>query len=289
MSNRFGAPTTRGGAVAAVALLLAAAAALFVLIAAPEDAAAQRPKPSLALSAQPASLEVSSCLPATANVGLQNTSSEPVYADAFVNAQAPVQASREVISSYLPAGYKLVVPVRASAPEGAAPGTYDLRVEAGRERLAVPVTVVEPDRCVFEAESLLPPTEATVEARAQNNCCGIRWSGDAQLWILARGADARVTVAFNVPKTGTYNLSTVFTKAPDYGIHTLAIDGQRIGEPFDGYNPAGVSTQRVDYGEIQLAQGRHTATFTVTGKNANAKGFFAGVDLLELNLQGSAQ
>lgn len=290
MFNRFGALTMKGGVVAAVAALLAAA--LLVLWAAPDDAAAQRgqsKKTSLSLSAQPESLEISSCLPASTNVGLQNTSSEPVYADAFVGAQAPLEASREVISSYLPAGYKLTVPVRVSVPEDAATGTYDLSVEAGRERLSVPVAVVAPERCVFEAESLLPPTEATADARAQNNCCGIRWSGDAQLWFLARSAGQHFTVAFDVPNAGTYDLSSVFTKAPDYGIHTLSIDGQRVGEPFDGYDPAGVTTQRVNYGAIQLEEGRHTVTLTVTGKNANSRGFFAGVDLIELDLQDPAR
>jgi hypothetical protein len=274
-----------------IAALLAAV--LFFLI--PFGADAERPQKSqggkktpMALSAEPQRLEVSSCLPGTLNVGMKNESSEPIYGEAFINAQAPLEASREVVVSYLPAGYKYVVPVQVSVPQDAATGDYQVLLSTGqggkgvRESLSVPVTVVEPDHCVLEAESLLPPIEATAPVDAQSNCCGIRWSNGAQAWFRAGSANQHFTVAFDVAKAGTYDLSAVFTKAPDYGIHTLSIDGQRAGEPFDGYDPAGVSTQRVSYGALQLSEGRHTLTLTVTGKNAASRGYFAGVDLIEL-------
>jgi hypothetical protein len=242
--------------------------------------------PTVALSAEPERLEVSSCLPGTLNVGMQNVSSEPVYGEAYIGAEEPLELSREVVVSYLPVGYEYVVPVGVSVPRDAATGDYAVLLESGErgrsQRLSVPVAVVEPDNCVFEAESLLPAVEATAPADAQSNCCGIRWSGGAQVWFRASDADQRFTVAFDVPKAGTYDLSTVLTKAPDYGIHTLSVDGQRIGEPFDGYDPTGVSTQEVNYGTVQLDEGRHTLTLTVTGKNAASRGFFAGVDLIQL-------
>jgi len=134
-----------------------------------------------------------------------------------------------------------------------------------------------------EAESLLPPVEANTAAVRQGNCCGIRWSGDAQVWFQARSADRYFTVAFEVPKSSTYDLSAVFTRARDYGIHTLSVDGKRVGQPFDAYSPT-LGTQRADYGQVELSEGRHTLTLTVTGKNDSSSGFFAGVDLLQLEL-----
>jgi hypothetical protein len=138
----------------------------------------------------------------------------------------------------------------------------------------------------IEAESLLPPVEATDSAEVQGNCCGAQWSNNAQLWFRSDAAGDLVTLVLDVPESGTYDLSAVLTKARDYGIHTLSVDGQTVGEPFDGYVPAGVVTESRDYGAVQLSEGRHTLTLTVTGRNASATGFFAGVDLLEFELQG---
>ena len=137
----------------------------------------------------------------------------------------------------------------------------------------------------IEAESLLPPVETTATVNSQGNCCGITWSGDAQLWFQPHSAPNHVTVAFDVPKTGTYDLSVVQTLAPDYGINTLAIDGATIGAPFDAFDPNRVSIQSVGYGTHALTAGRHTLTLTVTGKNASSRGFLAGLDVLELELQ----
>lgn len=136
----------------------------------------------------------------------------------------------------------------------------------------------------IEAESLLPAADATAPAVSQGSCCGIRWSGDAQLWFQATGAPNHFTVSFDMPRTGTYDLSAVLTKAPDYGISTLAVDGRKVGSPFDGYNAGGVAVQRAAYGPVALASGRRTLTLTVTGRNPAAAGWFAGLDLIELEL-----
>jgi hypothetical protein len=139
-----------------------------------------------------------------------------------------------------------------------------------------------------EGEALLPPTSSTAPAVPQGNCCGAQWSSGQQVWFQADGAGDTFTVELDVPQAGTYDLSAVYTKARDYGIHTLAVDGEVVGEPFDGYDPNLIDDARAEYGAVDLSQGTHTLTFTVTGKNpANTSPwFFVGVDLVELDLQG---
>lgn len=137
---------------------------------------------------------------------------------------------------------------------------------------------------VVEAEALLPPVEATDPAEPQGSCCGVRWSSDAQLWFRSDAPGDTITVTFEAPSTGTYDLSAVQTQAPDYGVNTLAVDGRELGGTFDGYNAGGVALQRASYGTVQLDEGRHTLTFTVTGKNAASGGFLVGVDKIELDL-----
>jgi hypothetical protein len=136
----------------------------------------------------------------------------------------------------------------------------------------------------IEADSWLPAVQQTAPTVGQGNCCGIQWSANAQIWFQAGSAPSSFTVEFEVPQAGAYDLSAVLTKAPDYGIHTLAVDDQAIGGPFDGYNAGGVAVAEQGYGRVDLAQGRHTLTLTVTGRNAASSGFSAGVDLIELEL-----
>ncbi len=139
----------------------------------------------------------------------------------------------------------------------------------------------------IEAEALLPPMETTAPAEAQGNCCGISWSGGAQLWFRPPTANNHVTVAFTVPVTGRYELSSVQTLAPDYGISNLAVDGTVVGTPFDGFHANGVAVSPLtDDGSVQLSAGRHVLTLTVTGKNAAAIGYSAGLDYLTLQLAG---
>ncbi len=141
------------------------------------------------------------------------------------------------------------------------------------------------DTLRVEAENLLPAVSATAPIEAQGNCCGISWSGGAQLWFRAGKPDDTATLEFTVPTTGTYALSSVLTKARDYGIVQLAIDGENAGDPVDGYHDPGVvKTDPIDLGTVDLDSGKHRLTITVTGKNTAATGYFAGVDVLRLAL-----
>lgn len=139
----------------------------------------------------------------------------------------------------------------------------------------------------YEAESLLPAVSQTAPAVAQGNCCGVSWSGGAQLWFQAAKPGDTVTLAVDVPTTGSYRLAAAQTEAPDYGITTLAVDGTQVGGPFDAYNGSSVTvSDPQDYGTVQLAAGHHTITVTVTGHNAASSGYFAGLDYLTLQLAG---
>jgi hypothetical protein len=134
-----------------------------------------------------------------------------------------------------------------------------------------------------EGESLLPAISATVPVDPQGNCCGVNWSGGAQLWIHGTKAGDKVVLEFAVPTAGSYKMATVLTKAADYGIADLSIDGNKVAS-FDGYVAAGVSTQTVDLGNATLAAGKHQLAIELTGKNPAAIGYLVGLDLLDLEL-----
>jgi len=135
---------------------------------------------------------------------------------------------------------------------------------------------------VVEAESLLPAREQTAVPVRQPSCCGATWSGGFHVLFQARAVGDRMTLAFDVPQTGTYDLSAVLTSAPDFGLVQLALDGEPLGLPFDSYEPGGVVTDRVEYGNRDLDAGEHLLTLTVVGKNPSSAGFYAGLDVLTL-------
>lgn len=138
----------------------------------------------------------------------------------------------------------------------------------------------------IEGESLLPATSSTVDAVSQGNCCGVSWSGGAQLWLKGAKTGDTATFAFSLPTAGSYRIGAVLTKAVDYGIVQLSIDGAAAGAAFDGYQASGVGTQTVSLGTRQLAAGKHTLTMTLTGKNAAATNYLAGLDLLSFTAAG---
>lgn len=109
-------------------------------------------------------------------------------------------------------------------------------------------------------------------------------SGEAQLWWreTPKPGDT-LLVRFNAPQAGTYRVLGRFLKARDYGIHQLAINGQKAGEPIDFYNPDVVPTPEVELGTFPLKAGANELTVTVTGANPQAiKGYMFGLDYLML-------
>ncbi|MFF0344574.1 DUF2961 domain-containing protein [Kribbella sp. NPDC004875] len=135
----------------------------------------------------------------------------------------------------------------------------------------------------IEGEAMLPPVSSTVAVDPQGNCCGVSWSGGAQAWIHGTKAGDKTVFGFTVPTAGSYNLSTVLTKAGDYATVQVQIDGNPPVS-FDGYQASGVGTQTVDLGSVQLGAGTHQYVVTVTGKNPAATGYLVGVDFLDLKL-----
>ena len=83
------------------------------------------------------------------------------------------------------------------------------------------VTPVTGNAIKIEGESLVLTATGAAPIVAQTDCCGVIWSGNAQLWFKASKAGDYVILTINVPKAGTYDLSAAITKAPDYGIVAL--------------------------------------------------------------------
>ena len=81
---------------------------------------------------------------------------------------------------------------------------------------------------------------------------------------------ATVLVEFNVAKGGRQELFVVLTKANDYGIAQLALDGKNVGKPIDCFDPQVTRTAAISLGTFDLKAGKHVLP-TVIGVNKNAR------------------
>lgn len=93
------------------------------------------------------------------------------------------------------------------------------------------------------------------------------WSGDEHLWWKNPKVGDQIALEFAVQEKGTYELRVAMTRAKDYGIFQLSLDGKKIGVPIDLYGPNVVPTGALTFSEHQLEPGKHTLSFELVGKN----------------------
>jgi WD40 repeat protein len=108
-----------------------------------------------------------------------------------------------------------------------------------------------------------------------------RWSNGRQLLCLAQQG-GYVELEAVCPVAGRYQLAVGFTRADDYGIVQVSLNGQKVGEPFDGFHSAVAPSGKIELGVVELTRGAHRVRFTAVGKNARSKNYYMGIDYVEL-------
>jgi hypothetical protein len=111
---------------------------------------------------------------------------------------------------------------------------------------------------------------------------GDSYSRGAHLWWREGAPGDKLVLSFNAPRAGRQRVIAKLTKAYDYGIHQLSINGQKAGEPLDFYSQ-GLTQVEVDLGEFDLKEGENTLTVEIVGANDKAeKKYMFGIDYLLL-------
>lgn len=117
---------------------------------------------------------------------------------------------------------------------------------------------------------------------------GGQWSGGRQLiWTHGNKGDS-VEMEFHVTDGGQREAIVVLTKANDYGIVQLTIDGKDIGKPIDCYNERVTTTGEISLGAVDLNAGKHILKATVVDSNEKARNAVGagshifGIDYLRL-------
>lgn len=112
---------------------------------------------------------------------------------------------------------------------------------------------------------------------------GTDWSRESHLWWTQAKPGDKLELALPVEKTGSYRIKMNLTKARDYGIVQLYLDGKKLGGPVDLYNPQVVPTGAIDFKIRRLEKGNHNLTVEIVGANEKAlKQYMFGLDYVLL-------
>lgn len=130
----------------------------------------------------------------------------------------------------------------------------------------------------IEAESLLARARATGgEVRIQDmTTFNGKWGAGAQLWWLFARPGDRLTVPLEAPVAGQFELIGFFTRAPDYGIIRLHVNGKPLEPLMDGYASRVEPTGPVSFGSVQLRKGANELVVELVGKDERSEGYANG-------------
>ncbi len=155
-----------------------------------------------------------------------------------------------------------------------------------------------PDRADL-ALALLPPytprrVEGAIEGEemevvsktgiAEKQTASEKYSGECHLWWRDAEKGDTLTLAFESKTSGPAHVIAVFTKAPDYGIHRITVNGRKVEGDFDLYKEGEWGpTGEIDLGFFDIKKGRNLITVTVIGTNDKADPkFMFGMDYLKI-------
>jgi hypothetical protein len=152
----------------------------------------------------------------------------------------------------------------------------------------------------------IEPERAMPEVRAEKGKVSmfpnLFWSKDVVIFE-GDGPGSEVTIPFDVPEDGDYELYVQFAKGSNYGVYTVLLDGRPPVAPvlehepgadlrpqtqFDGYALETYVGSDYQVGWPRLTKGRHTLTFRCLGKREDSSGYVVGVDNIVLARTGPA-
>lgn len=109
------------------------------------------------------------------------------------------------------------------------------------------------------------------------------WSNEAQLWWTGAKPGDRLDLKLPVAKAGKFRLSGQFTKAPDYAIAQLYLDGEKLGQPIDLYHESVIPSGLLALGLRELTAGEHKLSLEIVGANDKAvKSYMVGLDYVKI-------
>lgn len=161
------------------------------------------------------------------------------------------------------------------------PGATDNFPPINSDALNIPDLPEPPGvKGALEGEKMRVVSISGGEADAQG---GWPWSRALQLWWRHGKPGDKLVLGFTVKKAGSYEVMAVFTKAIDYGIHQLSINGTHVAAPVDLYHDGVIISEEQSLGRFTLNQGENLLEIQIKGQRPEAHpGCMFGLDYLRL-------
>ena len=115
------------------------------------------------------------------------------------------------------------------------------------------------------------------------------WSRERQFfWTRVKPGD-KVVLAFDAPRAGRFRVVGHFTKAADYGVFQLYVNGRKAGKPVDLWNDGVAPSEPRELGVFDLQPEGNRLTVEAVGTNdkANPKLHQFGLDCIVLKPKGA--
>ncbi|TLD69087.1 cytochrome C [Phragmitibacter flavus] len=137
---------------------------------------------------------------------------------------------------------------------------------------------------LLEAEGLKSSvTKGGVGVQKMGGFKSGKWSGDAQLWWTGGKVGEVLTIEVPVKEAGRHEVKGVLTRAKDYAIFEVSVNGKVSGDPLDLFDPQVLNTAELTFGVHELKAGLNRVEFKIIGVNPQAKpSMMLGVDFLRL-------
>lgn len=130
----------------------------------------------------------------------------------------------------------------------------------------------------IEAEGLIERAEVTGGRVQIQEMGGFQsgWGGDAQLWWVEASPGDRLSIPLEQSESGEFELVGFFTRATDYGIIRLYVNGEPLRPLVDGYSGSVEPTGPISFGTVSLREGTNELEIEIVGKDARSFGYSDG-------------
>ena len=115
---------------------------------------------------------------------------------------------------------------------------------------------------------------------------GGRWSLDGHMFAFQTQRDDWIDLELPAVEPGAYHLTLFLTRAADYGIIRVSLNGTTVGQAIDLWSDEGVLTSGpVDLGLVELRSGRDLLRLAVVGTHADSSAphYQFGIDGIKLD------
>lgn len=153
------------------------------------------------------------------------------------------------------------------------------------KRKMIKYPIRKSDTISIEVENKFPISDRPEDAYAAAQdlrYLKVYFSGGAQLFIKMYHPQDAISFPQYIGEASEYSLSAMMGSAGDYGIVQFEIDGKKIEPSIDLWSEKVTKKSWKSKNTIFLKKGMHTFRVRVISKNERSKGYFAGVDIIQL-------